>query len=128
MRLRDGFTVVEVLLALLLLSFVVMGFQAATGQIIHYAARSDRALVGVQLAEDRLELVRLDPRYEGLKSRYEGKETSLEGFDGITRTTTITRTRSTQATGLLDYHTVTVTVGGGGIREPVSRTIIIAAP
>lgn len=128
MKAREGFTVVEVLLALLLLSFVVLGFQAATGEIIHYAARSDRALVAVQLAEDRLELVRLDPRYEGLKTRYETTESTLAGFPGIERTTTIVRTRSTAQTGVLDYHTVTVTVDGRGIQDPVSRTLIIGAP
>ena len=30
---REGFTIVEILLAVVLLSFVVMGFQAVTGEI-----------------------------------------------------------------------------------------------
>ncbi|MFW6331202.1 MAG: prepilin-type N-terminal cleavage/methylation domain-containing protein, partial [Gemmatimonadota bacterium] len=58
-RNRDGFTIVEVLLALLLLSFTVMGFQAATGEIIHYAAQSDRQAVAVQMVENHLDLIRL---------------------------------------------------------------------
>ena len=127
MVMRDGFTIVEILLSLLLLSFVVLGFQAATGEIIHYAAQSDRALVAVQLAEDRLELIRLDPDYEALESRYEGVET-LTDFPGLTRSTVIARTEATLPTGLLDYHRITVTVSGSGLRNPASRSHVVAAP
>lgn len=128
MIMRDGFTIVEILLSLLLLSFVVLGFQAATGEIIHYAAQSDRALVAVQLAEDRLELIRLDPDYEALEARYEAVEGNLPGFDGLTRNTVITRTQTTEPTGILDYHRITVTVSGSGLRSPAARTLILAAP
>ena len=128
MLMRDGFTVVEVLLSLLLLSFVVLGFQAATGEIIHYAAQSDRQLVAVQLAEDRLELIRVDPDYEALASRYAGTESAIPGFDGFTRQTVITRTSTELQTGLLDYQRITVTVAGTGLRESVARTLVVAAP
>lgn len=125
---RGGFTIVEILLALLLLSFVVLGFQAATGEIIHYAARSDRELVATQLAEDRLDLIRLDPDYEALESRYEQTESSIPGFPGLTRQTVITRTETTLATGLLDFQRITVTLSGDGLRLPIARTVVVAAP
>lgn len=125
---RDGFTIVEILLALLLLSFVVLGFQAATGQIIRYAGESDRQLVAVQLAEDRLEVIRLDPRYEELETRYEQVETSIDGHPGLTRTTTVVRTDSTLASGVLDFHRITVTVDGSGLSSPVALTTVVAAP
>ncbi|HUE76755.1 MAG TPA: hypothetical protein VMM83_02345 [Longimicrobiales bacterium] len=125
---RDGFTVVEILLALLLLSFVVLGFQAATGEIIHHSAQSDRELVAVQLVEDRLELIRLDPHYEQLESRYEGIEQDLAGFPGLTRTTAVVRTESTLATGVLDYFRITVAVEGGGLPDAIARTTVVAAP
>jgi Tfp pilus assembly protein PilV len=126
--LRDGFTVVEVLLALVLLSFMIMGFQAATGEIIHYAARSDRQAVAIQMAEDRLDLIRMDDDYDLLAARYGGTETAVPGYVGLQRTTRVVRTRSTQNTGLLDYTTVTVTVRGDGLRDPVARTLILGAP
>lgn len=128
MRSRDGFTIVEILLALLLLSFVVLGFQAATGEIIHYAARSDRALVAVQLAEDRIELIRLDPVYEQLESRYEQVESSIAGYPGLVRTTLLARTNQTLTTGVLDYWTITVEITGRAIPDTVSRSIVVAAP
>lgn len=125
---REGFTVVEVLLALLLLSFMVMGFQAATGEIIHYAAQSDRKAVAVQLVQDRLDLVHMDTEYSGLQSRYAEVRTGLPGYPTMTRTTQVVRTRASQSTGLLDYTTVTVTLESASLREPVSRTIVVAAP
>lgn len=125
---RDGFTIVEILLALLLLSFMVMGFQAATGEIIHYAAQSDREAVAVQLVEDRLDRIRLDPDYGSLESRYEATATSLPDYPGLSRATNIVRTRQVQSTGVLDYTRITVTVSGPSLRSPVARTIVIGAP
>lgn len=126
---RGGFTIIEVLLALLLLSFTVLGFQAATGEIIHYAAQSDREAVAVQLVEDRLDLIRIDPQYEALEARYAESETILGAdYPGLTRTTHVVHTYAEQATGVLDYLTITVTVDGGSLRAPVGRTIVIGAP
>ena len=125
---RGGFTIVEILLALLLLSFMVMGFQAATGEIIHYAAQSDREVVAVQLVEDRLDLIRLDPQYEELETRYETVEPGVAGYAGLDRTTEIVRTVQQQSTGELDYLKITVTVSGPSLRSAVARTIVIGAP
>lgn len=125
---RAGFTVVEVLLALLLLSFMVMGFQAATGEIIHYAAQSDRQVVAVQLVEDRLDMIHMDTEYSTLQARYAEVQTVLPACPTMRRTTRVVRTRASHATGLLDYTTITVTIDSGSLREPVSRTIVVAAP
>jgi Tfp pilus assembly protein PilV len=125
---RDGFTIVEVLLALLLLSFMIMGFQAATGEIIHYAAQSDREAIAVQLVEDRLDLIRLDPQYGSIESRYETVESGMAEYPGLTRTTEVVRTYEVQTTGILDYTKVTVTVSGESLRGPVARTIVLGAP
>lgn len=127
-RNRAGFTVIEVILALLLLSFMIMGFQAATGEIIHYAAQSDREAVAVHVVEDRLNLIRLDTDYEPLVTRYTEPATALADLPGLTRATVLDRTLTTTETGVLDYTAVTVTVEGAGLRKPVHRTIVIAAP
>lgn len=125
---RDGFTIVEVLLALLLLSFMVMGFQAATGEIIHYAAQSDRQAVAVQLVEDRLDLIELDPEYEALVGRYAESASALADYPALTRSTDLVRTTAVLESGILDYITVTVTVESASLREPVARTIVLGAP
>lgn len=123
-----GFTLVEVLLALVLLSFMVMGFQAATGEIINYAAQSDRQAVALQMVEDRLSLIRLDPDYEDLVERYEVEEEALPGYPELSRRTDMVRIQREESRGILDFTTITVAVAGRSLRDPVSRTIVIAAP
>jgi len=125
---REGFTIVEVIMSLVLLSFMVMGFQAATGEIIHYSAQSDRGAVAVQLVQDRLDLILLDTDYESLVRRYAETATVLPDYPELRRTTRMHRTRSALSTGILDYVTLTVTVDGGSLRSPVSRTAVVAAP
>ena len=63
-----------------------------------------------------------------LESRYEAVESTLASHPGLTRTTVIARTVDTTATGLLDYLRVTVSVDGAGLRSPVARTVVVAAP
>lgn len=125
---REGFTIVEVILAVVLLSFMVLGFQAATGQIINHATQSDRQAVAIQLVKDRLDFIRLDTRYPYLLDLYDEVETELDGYPGFERTTTVVRTYHEGSTGLLDYTTITVQVDGNGLRGPVARTIVMGAP
>lgn len=127
-RNRGGFTIAEVLLALVLLSFMVLGFQAATGEIIHYAAQSDRRAVALQLVHNRLDVIRLDEEYEALVPRYRETETTFADYPGLARSTEVDRTQALQERGMLDFTTITVTVAGSGLRNPVARTIVVAAP
>lgn len=125
---RDGFTIAEVILALVLLSFMVLGFQAATGEIIHYAAQSDRRAVALQLVQNRLDVIRLDDEYEMLVPRYRETGTTFTDYPGLARTTQLERTQAVQERGVLDFTTITVTVDGPAVRDPVSRTVVVAAP
>lgn len=125
---RAGFTIVEVLMALVLLSFMIMGFQAATGEIIHSSVQSDRQAVAVQLVEDRIALILVDEQYDSLVARYAETAATLPDYPDLARETRLRRTHAMQPTGLLDYITVTVTVTGGSLREPVSRTAVVGAP
>ncbi len=128
MRNREGFTIVEILLAVLLLSFVVMGFQAVTGEIIHVSARSNRESVATQLVEDRLEMIRIYPGYDHLAQEFGGTET-LTDFPGLVRTTVVRPMADTlMMAGIAHYTRITVTVSGTGLTAPVSRTISLAAP
>ncbi|MEJ2678506.1 MAG: hypothetical protein P8174_05440 [Gemmatimonadota bacterium] len=123
---REGFTIVEILLAVLLLSFVVMGFQAVTGQIIHLSAQNTRESVATQLVEDRLEMIRIYPGYDHLAQEFAGTEAMPRG---LTRTTVVRAMADTlMMAGIAHYTRITVTVSGTGLRAPISRTISLAAP
>lgn len=125
---REGFTIVEIMLAVLLLSFVVMGFQAVTGEIIHFSARSNRQNVAVQLVEDRLELIRMHPGYDDLATTYAGTETTIADHSGLARATAVVDVADTLVWGIAYYKQITVTVSGSGLDDDVSRTISVAAP
>ncbi|MEJ2184995.1 MAG: hypothetical protein P8Z36_03565 [Gemmatimonadota bacterium] len=125
---RDGFTIVEILLAVLLLSFVVMGFQAVTGEIIHISSRSNRESVATQLVEDRLEMIRIYPGYDHLAQEFGGSE-AMTDHPGLTRTTVVrTMADTLMLAGIAHYTRITVTVSGSGLKAPISRTISLAAP
>lgn len=116
------------MLAVLLLSFVVMGFQAVTGEIIHFSSRANRENVAMQLVEDRLELVQMYPDYDGLAAAFAGTEADITDFPGLTRTTTVEDVADTLVSGIVTYKRVTVTVSGSGLDDAVSLSISLAAP
>lgn len=124
MRDQRGFTLIEVLVALVILTVAIMGIASATGQFMHVVATSDRQTAAIQLAEDRIELIQMDPNYGGLDTTYSATESSFPTLPGFTRATTIVRiTGSGQ-----DHKKITVTVNGPGLRAPVNRTVTRAAP
>lgn len=124
---EEGFTLVEVLIAMVILSFAVLGAQAAlTDRLVRDVGREDRRTIATQLAADRIQTIQMDPSYEQLSGRYQATETAITGFPEFTRTTSIVRTSVPK--NRIDYLTVSVTVTNPQLSPAVSRTIIIAAP
>jgi prepilin-type N-terminal cleavage/methylation domain-containing protein len=128
-RSRDGFSLIEMIIAILILTGAVLGIASSTGGLVASASESELEFSALQSVEDRLALIRLDPRYGLLDSIFSGTETALPGLHGLTRTTRVTRSRVEQDEGsVLDYTTVVVTVSGDRLRESVSRKLVLGAP
>ena len=72
--------------------------------------------------------IRSSPNYGGLEAAYNGNETSIAGFTGYTRLTTITHTGGARPTYTNDFKYVTVQVAAPGVTTPIKKTIIVAAP
>lgn len=126
---REGFTLIELVVAMLILTTVVLSVGAATSRLSTLAATSATQAMAQDLAEDRLEEVMMDPSYTQLETRYDGTESSIPDFAGYQRVTQITHTVQTVAAGgTLDYKRVTVTITGPGLTTPLSRSVIVAAP
>ena len=123
----EGFTLLEVLIAMVILSIAVMGAQAAlTDRLVRDVNREDRRTIAIQLVADRIQAIQMDPSYEQLAARYQMTESAIPNFTGYTRKTTVVQTYN--AKDRVDYKTATVIVSHAQLSPAVTRTIIIAAP
>lgn len=128
-RAQEGFTLIEITIAIMILTVAVLGIAASTGRMVQPAAEAELEFQALQAAEDRLTLVSLDPRYPMLDSLYSATETALPGLDGLKRTTEVSRARQTMEDGRVwDRTRVVVTLQGGALRAPVARTLVLGAP
>lgn len=122
-----GFTLIEVVVALVILSTAVLGLAASASRLATASAAAELRALALEGAEDRIARVRLDPRYGGLDSLYTGTDTDLFGIPGLTRTTRVIHVQL-GSPGAVDYKRVSVTVTGPMLDPPLSRQIIVAAP
>jgi prepilin-type N-terminal cleavage/methylation domain-containing protein len=121
-RRRRGMTLIEVMIALVILTGALLGMGKFITSFSH--ATSDGALSSVasDLVLDRLETIKGSSSYAGLDG-YAAIETTITGFTGYKRVTQVTRTfDATQ-----DYKAITVTVSNPGLNQPVKKSTIIAA-
>jgi prepilin-type N-terminal cleavage/methylation domain-containing protein len=123
---RKGFTLIEVIIALVLLTVVVLGMATGTGRFMHTVAEADRRGAALQLAADRLDLVLLDPDYGGLDSLYVATETGFATLPGMIRTTEIVLVGGSAQS--MDHKKITVTVSGPGLVTAITRSATVAAP
>ena len=125
MNQRGGFTLIEVIVAMVILAVVLLALATSTGGFVRTVSASDRQAAAIQLAEDRVAAIQMDPNYAGLGS-YAATENTFATLPGMTRTTTVVTVGGTGQ--VVDHKRVTVVVSGGGLTAPVQRTITVAAP
>jgi len=123
---RDGFTMVEVIVALVILAVVVLGVSTSAATLTTTAVNAELSATALYSVEDRLARIQLDPRYAALDSLYAGTEIDVLDAPGFNRTTVIDHVLENDPP--LDYKVVTVVVEGPLLASPFSRRIIIAAP
>lgn len=124
---RHGFTLIEVLIALVILGVVAVSLARFTGEFYRSVGQSAARTVATAAAQEQIEMIRADPNYTGLVATYNAVTTTgFPGFPSMTRVTRATRTTGTSPRR--DYTTVTVTVSDRSIGLPVNLTIVVAAP
>jgi type II secretion system protein I len=121
---KRGFTLVEVLIALAIMSVVLLALGSMTASYLHVVTVGDRNAAALQLVDSRVDQIQMDPQYATLEATYVGVESGFATLAGFTRTTTITHITA----GTLDYKKITVTVAGPTLAQPVSRSVTVAAP
>ena len=124
---RSGFTLVEVIIAMMLLGVTIVGMQLVTVAMLRNQTSAHVRLTASQLAEDRLDRVRLEPNYGSLPN-YQLTEDTVPGFPGFRRVTEVRSSRDSTARGIVDYREVTVRVTSPSLPAPIVRSLIIGAP
>jgi prepilin-type N-terminal cleavage/methylation domain-containing protein len=129
---KRGFTLIEVLFAVTLLSIAIMSLGQFMGKFQRATANATILSTMTSIAKERLELVRGDPRYTTLVTRYgSGASSDTTGFPGysmIRRRTFLSRDQT--GAPARDRTTVTVRVftTTSIVKDTVSLTAVIARP
>ena len=126
---RQGFTIIEMIVAILILTTAILGMGASAGFMMEAASGAGVKSEALQAVEGRISQVVMDPRYGALDSLYEGTENNLPNLEGFERVTTINHTYNPGSGGrYIDYKEVIVTVSGPGLPNGISRTMIVGSP
>lgn len=121
---RGGFTLLEVMVALVILGFVVLSAQASmTSMMVRDVSWQEQRTRATQLAMDRVHAIQSAPVYSTLAASFAETNTAIPG--GYTRTTRFIATTFADGSS---YQTVTVTVTGRRLPKPVTRTTVVASP
>ena len=126
MRARSsaGFTLVEVLIALAMLSVVLLAAAASTTKYLGVITRNRMRIQAAAVADAQIAKVRVSPAYDSLTVRFDSTRSGVP-FAGYTRSTRIIRTGAGSTT---DVTKIRVTVSGPELSSPVVRYATIAAP
>jgi prepilin-type N-terminal cleavage/methylation domain-containing protein len=122
---HDGMTLVEVLVALVLMAGVLLAMGRFSGALAHTTGAARVTATATQLVADRLEQVKSAPRYTAIESLYVATEATVSGFAGFSRQTIVKRVGGT-ATDSIDYKIVTVQVANSALAKPVRKSTVIA--
>lgn len=121
---RDGFTLVEVMIAVFILGSIVLTMAASASKYLSVATRGRQRVQASAAAEAQIALVRVSPVYDSLTARFNSTSNNMPA-PGYTRVTSVVRTGAGTTS---DITRVTVTVTGPLLAMPVKRSITIAAP
>jgi type IV pilus modification protein PilV len=125
MEMRRGFSLIEVIVAMLMLTVMMLGAQAMAARMIRTSATANIQVTAGQLADDRIDFLRMDPQYDSLTARYVANENPVAGYAGYRRVTAVNRSTSTTSNGTTDFTTITVTVTHQQLATAVARTIVM---
>ena len=118
---KSGFTIIEVLVALVILSFAVLGLAGSATSLTTAAATAETRAQALYAAQDRISMIAADPGYDDLDD-YDGTENDTPA-PGYTRVTTVTHVTSND----MDFKLVTVVVHTPESRS-FERVTVVAAP
>src|SRR5262245_3209035 len=109
LRARKGLTLIEVMIALTILSVATLSIAAYMTRFARSISSSDVKATANEIAADRIEEVKGAPRYSAIDTLYPGTTTMNGAYKGFTRKTYVTHTGGGPS-DFYDYKTITVEV------------------
>ena len=126
---KQGFTIIEMIVVVFILTTAILGIGASSTYMIQAASGARVKSEALQAVEGRISQIVMDPRYDNLEFLYAKTEKDLPGLEGYDRVTNITHVQTQgQAGRVTDYKVVMVSVSGPGLAESMSRTMIVGSP
>jgi prepilin-type N-terminal cleavage/methylation domain-containing protein len=123
---RRGFSLIEVMLAVVLLGIVLVSVARYTGQFLHTVSTSTVRTVAAEVARERISQVDMDPSYPTLGATWAGTQTGFPGYPSMTRVTTVSRVTGNAPPR--DYTVVTVRVTEPTMGPAIDVTTVVAQP
>ena len=128
---RKGFTLIETLIAVVLLSLAVISLGQFMAKFQNATSKATFLSLMTSAAKERIELIRGEPRYTTLVGRYHAPSdttTVAPGFPMIRRATYVTRDQTGSPARDLTTVTVRVFTNTPIMKDTVSLTAVIARP
>jgi prepilin-type N-terminal cleavage/methylation domain-containing protein len=129
-RARRGFTLMEVMVATVILGGALLALASFAAKFARANATASISLTANDLAVERIEAgVKMKSTYLGIDS-LRATESTFPGaphYQGYTRRTDVTRIGGRAGIDPMDYKVVTVTITHARLTKPVARTVVVAA-
>jgi prepilin-type N-terminal cleavage/methylation domain-containing protein len=123
---RNGFTLVEMLLAIVILAIILGSVARYTSQYLHTVTVSTTRTAAAEVARERVGLVDMDPSYTTLAATWVGDSLNFPGYPGMRRVTTVSRITGTAPQR--DYTIITIRVTEPTMGAPIDVTTVVASP
>jgi prepilin-type N-terminal cleavage/methylation domain-containing protein len=118
---RRGNTLIEIMVALTIITTALLGFGAFIGRFMHATSQAEVSSIAMDLAVSRVELIKAWPTYATLEATFNGTNASLPNCTGCVMTTLITK----DSTAIVDYKTVTVKITVPALNSAYTETPVL---
>ncbi len=119
---RKGFGIPELIVAVVIISVVVISLGAILPNSMRNSTQAHIDFLALNAVDDRLALIRMDPRFPRPEDEWEEEDTPLPDLPGLLRTTVVEDVPD------LPLQEITVRVTAPTLRGPVERTVRVGEP
>ena len=118
---RRGNTLIEVMVALTIITSALLGFGAFIGRFMHATSQAEVSSIAMDLAVSQVETIKAWPTYSTLEATFNGTNASLANCTGCVMTTLITK----DSNAVVNYKIVTVKMTVPALNSAYTETPVL---